>query len=335
MFGGHGDLEYLEDTWMWDGTQWTQPTITGSSPCKRRSTRMVFDGASQKALLFGGVAGDDCLPIPAGSTLNDTWLWDWDQVNHNGSWTQWGPTGCTHPSGREGAGMAFAPNIGSLGTVVLFGGSTIATDPPERAVPSGVNGETWYWDGTGNGGVGTWTQQTPIASPCARNTPAMAYDPDRARIVLFGGESTLTFCTTQVLGDTWMWNNLANTWDLCTGCNPGPPARSGHRMAWDDASGTIVLFGGFKNPDGTGLLNDTWQIDGGPWRQCKPPSGCANPPTPKRCCVGLAYDSVRSRLVLFGGGTSLPGGGADELGDTWLWNATTQDWCKVPGPSCP
>src|SRR5467141_4109365 len=41
-----------------------------------------------------------------------------------------------------------------------------------------------------------------------------------------------------------------------------------------------------------------------------------------RIGFGLAYDSVRDRVVLFGGTT-----GNDELGDTWEWDGNS--WTKV------
>src|SRR5438093_3152784 len=95
MFGGlDNNGVALGETWLWDGTGWSQQFPT-SSPCRRRSTRAAFDALSQQVLLFGGVAGDNC-PVQAGKTLGDTWLW-------NGSnWVQCQATCSTHPGNREG-----------------------------------------------------------------------------------------------------------------------------------------------------------------------------------------------------------------------------------------
>src|SRR5262245_66106604 len=52
---------------------------------------------------------------------------------------------------------------------------------------------------------GGWTQ-VPVTGPSAR-APAMAYDSQRGRTVLFGG---LTLFRAPPLGDTWEWDG--STW---------------------------------------------------------------------------------------------------------------------------
>ena len=95
-------------------------------------------------------------------------------------------------------------------------------------------------------------------------------------------------------------------------------------MTWDYKTRTIALFGG--NGSG-GLANDTWEIDGGPWRLCDPAQGRCTTRPAVRCCVGLAYDSVRKKLVLFGGGfTPFP----NAYGDTWVWDGTNWSCAVAP-----
>jgi hypothetical protein len=78
-------------------------------------------------------------------------------------------------------------------------------------------------------------------------------------------------------------------------------------MAFDPIRRRIVLFGG----DSEGRLNDTWEWDGDEWVQQgdSGPSGRIHP--------AMAYDTGRSRLVLFGGAAEDVG-----LGDTWEWDGT-------------
>ena len=45
-------------------------------------------------------------------------------------------------------------------------------------------------------------------------------------------------------------------------------------MAYDPATGTMVLFGGF----GEGYLSDTWTFDGSTWTEQFPATGPAAPP---------------------------------------------------------
>src|SRR6266702_8608981 len=61
LFGGGG----LNDTWIWDGTLWTQlnpPQI----PPPRTSACMTYDSQHHTILLFGGVS-------TGGLPLADTW----------------------------------------------------------------------------------------------------------------------------------------------------------------------------------------------------------------------------------------------------------------------
>ena len=83
-------------------------------------------------------------------------------------------------------------------------------------------------------------------------------------------------------------------------------------MAYSDVDGGIVLFGGI-----TGLvpvlqeprLDDTWLWDGTDWQEQFP---AIVPPT--RNNHAIAYDSIRDRMVLFGGES---GPWAFESDDTW------------------
>jgi len=104
------------------------------------------------------------------------------------TWTQKFPS--TSPPARYNHAMAFDS---VRGQVVLFGG----TDETQnlRQVR-----DTWVWDGT------NWTQKFPSTSPPARENHAMAFDPVRGVVVLFGGVGT----SGSTMNDTWVWDGL--TW---------------------------------------------------------------------------------------------------------------------------
>src|SRR5438105_4916475 len=72
-----------------------------------------------------------------------------------------------------------------------------------------------------------------------------------------------------------------------------PSARSGHAMAYDNASAQVVLFGG---SDQYGTLGDTWVWDGSNWTQKYP----VNSPS-TRSVHAMAYDTANAQVVLFGG----------------------------------
>ena len=91
MFSGQGQgvLKVLNDTWLWDGSSWTN-VIPPNPPFARLGASMVFDAANGMIVLFGGNI------IQA--FANDTWLWDgsnWTQENpqtavrHREPWLRW------------------------------------------------------------------------------------------------------------------------------------------------------------------------------------------------------------------------------------------------------
>jgi hypothetical protein len=86
-----------------------------------------------------------------------------------------------------------------------------------------------------------------------------------------------------------------------------PSARDLAVMAYDAATGTAVLFGGY----GRGVLGDTWTWNGTTWAKQAP---AAHPTA--RVDAAMAYDAATSTTVLFGGIGNSPG---SWLGDTWTW----------------
>jgi hypothetical protein len=91
-------------------------------------------------------------------------------------------------------------------------------------------------------------------------------------------------------------------------------------MAFDPATGQLVLFGG---NNGTGNLNDTWIWTGSTWRQQSP-----SVIPPARSGATMAFDSVSGQLLLFGGG-----GNTASLNDSWVWTGTT--WSQLSFSTSP
>ncbi|HEX3343925.1 MAG TPA: hypothetical protein VHS09_05095, partial [Polyangiaceae bacterium] len=125
----------LSDTWVWNGSTWSMPTIS-NSPSARDGGIVAMVGG--KVVLFGG---QDLNSAP----LGDTWIWD-------GS--DWSPESdlTTSPPARLAASAAVFQ-----GQLVLFGGTT-------------NNGndlyDTWIWTGT------QWFAG-PVSGPTPRSFAAM------------------------------------------------------------------------------------------------------------------------------------------------------------------
>jgi len=153
-FGGSRSALASNDTWTWDGRQWTE-MAPATRPPPRALAASTFDTARGLGLVYGGTA--------SGGLLRD--LWGWDGAN----WTLLAATG---PPPVMLVTMAF-DSVRSR--AVLFGGIG----------NSGFNQQTWEWDGA------VWTQVPTAQSPPAA-FGAMAYDPVRARTVFQAGGGTPT-----------------------------------------------------------------------------------------------------------------------------------------------
>jgi uncharacterized protein (TIGR03437 family) len=223
LFGGsdtpHGIN--LNDTWVWDGSNWTQKSPQTSPPARARHA-MAYDSAHGQVVLFGGFGR-----APANSNvnlilLNDTWVWD------GSNWTQKSPQ--TSPPARQYHAMAYDSTHGQA---VLFGGM--------GAINFEYLNDTWVWDGS------NWTQQSPQTSPPVREQHAMAYDSAHDQTVLFGGFGGLPTAT--IIGDTWTWEGGA----------PPPMAPSiGSVVSASSYGGfTSVSPGSFVEIYGSNLAPDT------------------------------------------------------------------------------
>jgi len=91
------------------------------------------------------------------------------------------------------------------------------------------------------------------------------------------------------------------------------------KMVYDATRRRIVAFGIMQST----LSSATWEWDGLTWRERFP---LHSPPT--RVGMGLAYDALRSRVVLFGGYF-----GATKYDDTWEWDGV--DWQLRPTTNRP
>jgi hypothetical protein len=106
-----------------------------------------------------------------------------------------------------------------------------------------------------------------------------------------------------------------------------PTARTGASLVYADHLQRGVLFGGLTDPDSASIryeLGDTWEWTGTRWIQIFP----AQSP-PARSGSGMAYDSARRQVILFGGLQ----GRDDFFADTWAYRDRT--WVGISPPSSP
>jgi len=271
----------LADTWLWNGTRWDVVTPVPGSE--------VPPVREAHALAYDSARERVVLFGGWGDSgqLGDTW--EWDGVK----WTNVTPTESSDsPSRRYGHALAYDA---ARGKVLLFGGNAT----------TGRLADTWEWDGA------KWTQLSPTESPPSRYAHALAYDGTREKVVLFGGTSG------GLRDDVWEWDGT-NWTEILPDDRPSP--RAGHTLAYDAVRGKVMLVGG-NSTEATQIvdLNDVWEWDGVNWNEVTPASPAESPLGRQE--HGLAFDTARGKVVLFGGV------GADQMNDTWEWDGT--GWTEV------
>jgi hypothetical protein len=186
MFGGYGTVDYLAETWVWDGTTWTRVKKNPAPP--RALAAMWFDSKLNKTVLFGGIGRKNS--DSRVDRFNDMWTFDgtgWSQIKNVPS----------APAPRYGMQTAIDPRSGK---VLLFGGLVLQVNGATQEQI--YSNDLWSWDGT------TWTKVTPNgATPPPRENGALAYDPSSGQMVLFAGYAGY------YLSDLWLYD-AQNTWNV-------------------------------------------------------------------------------------------------------------------------
>ncbi len=172
--------------------------------------------------------------------------------------------------------------------------------------------------------------------PEVRKLHAMAYDSNRGRMVLHGGAREILspqgFVVSLSVELTTLERDAAGAWQVVD--VRGPPARYNHALAYDEARGVTVLFGGFLcadslcnpgNPGAPLVYGDTWEWDGIAWSERAAPGPSA------RWLHAMTYDPVRRRVVMHGGRDA----SAIQLGDLWEWDGVNWVERNVAGDPTP
>ncbi len=248
LFGGVTEAGDAGDTWAYDGV-WQQ-LHPAHAPSARSYLNLAYDRSRDRVVLFGG-------RTTAGA-LADTWEFDgtdWAQVSIGNG-----------PDPRVAHAMAYDE---SDARTVLYGGVTLFGSP---------FCDTWGYDATGWALLGTSPGSCPVQY-------SAAYDPQRARVVLYSGSHDESSTVHEFDGATWSARPVGGS---------VPPGQiNGNAIAYDRAAGAVVIAGGTVTVGPVAAL-DAWQLVVG-W------SRVAYPRPPALAGAGLAYDSARRRGVMFGG----------------------------------
>ena len=172
--------------------------------------------------------------------------------------------------------------------------------------------QLWEWQATG------WKLLPAASAPSMRTLSTAVYDSGRRRIVMYGGLGNRGLQDPR--GDTWEFDG--QRWVPIADRTVG--TRDHHAMAYDEARGRTVMYGGVSSIDrsspGREAPINTWEWDGARWTEI-----VTTGPGP-RGGPGMVYDRARKHVVLFGGIGIIPGA-APRFADTWIWDG--KNWLKA------
>lgn len=257
-------LESLNETWEWDGMNWTLVSTEGPAICQQG---MAYDSDRGVAVLFGG-------ENPYG-TLADPYTWEWDSNVRT-----WKRFDTTYMEGCANSSMVYDQEHKLM---IMHGGEI------RGSISRSISSQTWAWNGK------EWTLLTSDGP--ARSMHQMVYDTGRQKTILFGGWSGVsgefpTESTWEYDGSSW--KNIPTPVD--------PPGRVYFTFAFDSIRNVAVLFGGgtygnaaFYKGFPTIVRSDTWEWNGKEWTEIDT-SGPAG-----RWLAAMAYDPLRKKMVLLGG----------------------------------
>lgn len=260
-----------------------KPT-TEAAPTERFDGTITYDPQGRRIFLFGGQ--DFTGP------QND--LWTFSLADR--TWNQLNPTG-SKPAARFGHTLVYDSVRHRL---ILFGGQA-----------GGFFSDTWAYDIATN----AWRQlASDSAGPSRRYGHSAIYDTARDRVVISHG-----FTNSGRFDDTWAFELATNTWRNISPPSgaPRPLRRCLHHAALNAEGNEMLLYGGCSSGSGPCPQADLWSFDltSHRWTERTPRLS-----PPGREHYGLAFDAVRSRLIVFGGS------GSSLYNDTWEFDPRERLW---------
>lgn len=270
------------------------------NPSSRGYISMAYDSESKQVILFGGSTGDENDPA---NYSDETWAFD----AMTQTWTEMKPPEA--PSPRSSHIMVYDSESDRI---ILFGGTRTRNS---------TSRDTWAYDYNTN----TWIKMK-AQGPDKSLGPAMAYDVESDRVILFGGFDFDSYKMYQV---TWAYDFNTDSWTEMKS-EASPPGQSFHAMTYDTDSDRILLFGGHtKTPDPSNVVpldSSVWAYDfnTNTWEQ----KSSSNGPAP-RLVHAFVYNVNADRAFLYGGSNKPSWDSPSDTGETRSYNYKTNTWDSI------
>ena len=286
VFYGGANGAAGSETWEYDGSTWST-TSPASTPGELwYGAQMAYDTVRNSICLYGGRFSDG----------NKSWVWEYNVT----TWTNRSPAGGPGNNNNENH---FAYDI----------------DNAKFVAWRQWDASTWLYDSSAN----TWAQQSPAFSPPANGDTALAYDPVRGRVVMFGGTVSGSGVNT-----TYEWDG--SNWATMSPATT-PAARYNHGLEWSTSLQKIVMYGGQGNPGSvTTMYTGVWTWDGTNWELISASDDAITAANHESFTNAVLQATRHTFLFCDGGGASgIPG--TDGLGGVILYGGTSAYEVFGPG----
>ena len=237
LFGGQTARGTSDETWTWQGNQWTQRS-PAHRPQPRRTAAMAYDPHLQVVVLYGGLVPDQA----EGFEAADTWTWDgtdWTKVD----------TPAKGPGPREAPVM-----VSTYDGVLMFGG---------HIGNLSYFADVWTFNGS------AWSRVDRDPTPPGRGGAAAIWSPLDHSLLISGGLGLRAGAGPGNLGvpldDSWSMTN--SVWSRLEAT--GPPATAYAGSAWDPQRNRQLVMFGMVCPNPT---NAVWSLAGTSWSQDAKPA---------------------------------------------------------------
>lgn len=229
-----------EETWAYNynANTWIKMAY---GPKNHLGGRLAYDSESDRMILFGGLNAGGWNVLDW-FYCDDTWAYDYN----SDTWTEMKPA--VSPPGRNYQAMTYDSKVDR---VLTWGGMYLDESPlPESMWAYDFNSNTWMEFPAGD---------RPY--PPSRDYPAMAYDAQSDRTILFGGVAIPDLAGVKEDVGTWAYDYTTHTWEKMNP-DPEPPFVSRHALVYSAATDRVILFGGETDDDVQfTYTNATWAYD--------------------------------------------------------------------------
>jgi hypothetical protein len=285
------DMDQRDATWEWDPAtdRWSNPRAAQPNPGGVSHGSAVYLSGPDRILLVGG--DRTVFQTVDGPVLpDDPPAWIWRPDLR--TWVMFASRRAPRSLRRSGLAHDTRRDV-----AVLFGGS---------ALDGTVSDQFWELRLSDN----QWSQPPLTAGPAARGAPGLVYHPERRTVLLQSGEAGARIG----LLDGWEWDAQAGAW------RPRKPAESapaGAGALFHDAARDILLFvtGGLQVWEGP--------AGGGSWTKV------GQPPAPVWSDPGVTFDSLRRKVVVWGGRDPLS---QQDTGQVLQWDVDSRTWSAIEVP---